>query len=310
MTAKRKNKETEVATAAASPATPLAKEPESKGALVASVSDKPPSPALLDIIAGVIANPEVDVAKIQALLDMKSKEEGDARRLAYNKAMHAAQSEMVPIVTKAWNDATKSYFAKLAHVDNIIRPIYAKHGFSLSFDSLTPPGTSVITMFVDVLHNEGHVERKQLAAEVDDKGPKGTPNKTQPQGVASTTTILQRKLTVFVFNLTFINDDDDGQGGKKVKDKKPEEDDFSRAARAEANAANTVELKKSDGKDKTKVEAAAQMLIDKLKECKVQDGKDRIMGANLPLVRAVSSLGLQITLDAINKHAKVEATNA
>lgn len=192
------------------------------GALVIDDVSSAPVPAVIEpvqnsmmaVIARASTDPRCNTDKMRALLDMQKEITHDERRIAYNTAMWCAQGEMEPIVARVWNESTKSFFAKLAHVDNSIRQIYSKHGFSLSFDSSTDD-KGLLTMFVDVMHKAGHVERKQLAGERDDKGPKGTPNKTSIQGTASSATILQRKLTVMVFNITFIQEDDDGQGGKK-----------------------------------------------------------------------------------------------
>lgn len=169
---------------------------------------------MLAVIEKASTDPRCNIEKMRALLDMQMELVREERRLAYNRAMWEAQGEMEPIVRRSKNESTNSTFAKLEHIDKIVRPIYRAHGFGLSFDSHKEADGS-ITMFVDVMHNEGHQKRHELNAPIDDKGPKGAKNKTEPQGVASTTSILQRKLTVMVFNLTFINEDDDGQGGKK-----------------------------------------------------------------------------------------------
>lgn len=170
---------------------------------------------MLAVIEKASTDPRCNIEKMRALLDMKMEMIREERRLVYNSAMWEAQGEMTPIVAKAWNESTKSFFAKLAHVDNVVRPIIRKFGFSLSFDS-HKEADGTITFFIDIMHTGGHTERRQLNAAVDSMGPKGTPNKTQPQGVKSTATICQRELIVMAFNLSFINEDDDGQGGKKV----------------------------------------------------------------------------------------------
>jgi len=198
----------------------MGKTPEGATVTIIDETSEAPLPApatatrMLAVIEKASTDPRCNIEKMRALLDMQMELVREERRLAYNRAMWEAQGEMEPIVRRSKNESTNSTFAKLEHIDKIVRPIYRKHGFGLSFDSHKEPDGS-ITMFVDVMHNEGHQKRHELNAPVDDKGPKGTKNKTEPQGVASTTSILQRKLTVMVFNLTFINEDDDGQGGKK-----------------------------------------------------------------------------------------------
>lgn len=254
---------------------------------------QPPEPAdrMLAMIERAAFDPRANVEKMRALLDMKMELVRDDRRIAYNIAMWKAQGAMTPIVTKAWNESTKSYFAKLAHVDNIVRPIYRDHGFSLSFDSHKEIDCS-LTMFVDVMHTGGHTERRQLNAGVDDKGPKGTPNKTQPQGVASTTSILQRKLTVMVFNLTFINEDDDGQGGVKAA---PKPDRFKG--------------EKADDQPLA-LPAAAHALQEKLKAAASKEKRGEILMKHIKILQALQDDGQHELVATIRTLAEQEVTNA
>lgn len=174
-----------------------------------------PSAALkmLAVIERAADNPKYNTDKMRALLDMNMELIREEHRISYTRAMRMAQEEMKPVVRKADNKHTKSKYAKLEHIDNLIRPIYTKHGFCLSFDSRKEPDGSH-TVMVDVMHDDGHTSQKQLNANIDDVGPNGTKNKTNPQGVSSTVSILKRQLTAMVFNIVFIDEDDDGQGGK------------------------------------------------------------------------------------------------
>lgn len=247
---------------------------------------------MLAIIDKASTDPRCNIEKMRALLDMKMELIKDDRKQAYINAMVDAQTEMTPIVTKEWNDSTKSFFAKLAHVDYIIRPIYTRHGFSLSFDSAKEADGS-ITMFVDVLHRNGHSERKRFNAEVDDRGPKGTPNKTKPQGAASTGTILQRKLTVMVFNLTFINQDDDGQGGKIDPNK---EDRFRKDG--------------APAKEKLSLEDATNLLEQKLRNEPDKAKRGEILMRHVKVLGALSEAGQTDKEQELRKLAEEVANGA
>lgn len=262
-----------------------------EGATVTIIDEAPeaqlPAPAspasatrMLAVIEKASTDPRCNIDKMRALLDMQMELIREERRLAYNNAMWEAQGEMEPIVRRSKNESTNSTFAKLEHIDKIVRPIYRKYGFGLSFDSHKEADGS-ITMFVDVMHNGGHEKRHELNAPIDDKGPKGTKNKTEPQGVASTTSILQRKLTVMVFNLTFINEDDDGQGGKK--EIKP--DRF-----AGEKTAGDQPQKKVEAPKLSVTEAAAQ-LESKLRNEPDKEKRGEILMKNVKILGALDDEG-------------------
>lgn len=253
--------------------------------MVAVIHDQSPADRMMTLIEKASTDPRCNVEKIRALLDMKMELIREQRRLEYNSAMWEAQGKMTPIVAKAWNDSTKSFFAKLAHVDNIVRPIIREHGFSLSFDS-NKEADGTITFFIDIMHTGGHTERKQINAAIDDKGPKGTPNKTQPQGVKSTATICQRELIVMAFNLSFINEDDDGQGGKKTLD--PNADRFAKtAASSPAPAAD----KGADPKPPLPLNEAAEKLEHKLRNEPDRSKRGAILMKHIKVVGALDEDG-------------------
>lgn len=191
---------------------------------VATIMELPttdnPALAMLRVIDKASTDPRTNVEKMRALLDMQMELVREQRRVEYNNAMRYAQEEMQPVVRKSLNENTKKKYAKLEHVDNAVRPIYTKHGFSLSFNSRREED-GTITMLCDVLHCSGHSERKELNGAKDMTGAKGTANKTDIQGAGSTVSYLRRYLTCMVFNVTLIDEDDDGVGGKVEKGADP-----------------------------------------------------------------------------------------
>jgi hypothetical protein len=71
-------------------------------------------------------------------------------------------------------------------------------------------------VFCDVLHSEGHRERKSLTGSLDTVGPNGSRNKTDIQGLGSSTSYLRRYLTCMIFNVTISNEDRDGNATAKT----------------------------------------------------------------------------------------------
>jgi ERF superfamily protein len=158
----------------------------------------------------LIHNPDIEVNRLREMAELlKWAEERDASK-AFSEAMRLAQEEMRPIVRNAENSQTHSQYATMDAIDEIIRPIYVKHGLSLSFNS---PGFTKegVTISCVVSHTLGHREHYSLQGELDMAGPQGKANKTPIQGLSSSISYLQRILTRMIFNLTFKNADKDGR---------------------------------------------------------------------------------------------------
>ena len=170
------------------------------------------SSELMSFIERAATDPGFDVEKFRALLDLKERADKQAAERAYSIAMRAAQEEMRRVVRDATNADNHSRYARLETVDAAIRPVYVRHGFSLSFDAPITTGPE-ITMACCVRHVDGHTERHSLSGAIDDKGPKGAPTKTAIQGLGSTVSYLRRYLTCMIFNVILTNEDNDGQSG-------------------------------------------------------------------------------------------------
>ena len=96
------------------------------------VEAQTPDP-MLAMIERVALNPDADIAKMRELLAMRREEEDRHREVAFNAAMADAQAEMRPVVTNAYNDQTRSKYAKLEAISKAIDPVVSKHGFGKSF---------------------------------------------------------------------------------------------------------------------------------------------------------------------------------
>jgi hypothetical protein len=165
--------------------------------------------SLLNFVARAVKDPTIDVAKLESLLRMQREIVADDARLQFNRAMSAAQGEMQPVLRNARNDQTNSRYANLEAVDAAIRPIYARHGFCLEFNSEPLDGPNV-RIVCEVSHVGGHSKKYCLEAALDTAGPKGTGNKTPVQGLGSSVSYLRRYLMMMVFNIALTNEDNDG----------------------------------------------------------------------------------------------------
>lgn len=154
---------------------------------------------------------KLDPDSLEKFMAMYERWEDRQAERIYNEAMNACQGEIMPVIRRKWNDQNKCNYVADEDVDEIIRPIYVKHGFSLSLGSDVSPLPDHYRCVCDVRHNGGHKERHVLDGQCDDKGMKGTPNKTGVQGVMSTMTYLKRNLKCLIFNIPIKGQDKDGQ---------------------------------------------------------------------------------------------------
>lgn len=169
--------------------------------------------SMIALIARAAAEPSVDIAKMQALWAMQIQIETRQAARDFADALNRAQAEISPVVRTTENTQTRSFFARLEDVDRAIRPIYVRHGFALSFNTVAPLVEGHIRIECLCSHRGGHTERYGREAPADTLGPKGSAVKTQLHGGASTETFLKRYITCGIFNVVFVGADDDGNKG-------------------------------------------------------------------------------------------------
>ena len=163
----------------------------------------------LDLITRAAADPNVDVAKMQALLDMQERIMGRQAEMEFNTAFSA----MEPKIPRIKKDGLVEYkgskafkFATWEAIDHAIRPILREHGFSLSFQ--TAPAPNGMTVTGTLLHTSGHSRSSSILLAVDTSG-----GKNAIQGTGSTFSYGCRYTTRMLLNIVTDDDDDGRRGG-------------------------------------------------------------------------------------------------
>lgn len=174
------------------------------------------SASLTDVISRAASDPAMDVLKLQALLDMHERLRARESEQQFNAAMADAQSEMRPVATDSNNQQTKSRYASYAALDKVLRPIYSKHGFALSFDTGAAPENSV-DVVCHVSHREGHSRTYHVLMPADGKGPKGNDVMTRTHATGAALSYGARYLVRLIFNVAVGDADDDGNGASPPK---------------------------------------------------------------------------------------------
>ena len=172
------------------------------------------SDSMLSVIERAAMNPDVDVEKMQRLLDMQEHIFDKNAAIAFNKAMMAVQSELKTIAKDRANDQTRSKYTSFEKLHREIVPIYTKHGFALSFGTDDSPLEHHVRIVCDVTHIDGHSKPYKYDLPLDDTGMKGSKNKTGVHASGSTVSYGRRYLTLLIFNVA-TGDDDDGNGASE-----------------------------------------------------------------------------------------------
>jgi hypothetical protein len=182
---------------------------------VAPVSE---AAAFLQIIDRASRDPSVDLDKLQRLLDMRERMQAREAEVAFNAAMTEAQKEMRPVSTDSANTQTKSKYASYAALDRVLRPVYTKHGFALSFNTSPDAPADHVRILCDVT-NCGHTRRYQIDMPADGKGAKGGDVMTKTHAAGSAASYGMRYLLKMIFNVAVGEADDDGNaaGGKPTE---------------------------------------------------------------------------------------------
>lgn len=175
---------------------------------------------IMQVISRAASDPSVDVDKLERLLGMYERIGARDAENAYNDAMNAAQEEMRPIAADANNPQTKSRYASYGALDRALRPIYTKHGFSLSFDTADGAPADHIRVVCRVAHRLGHKEHPHLDMPADGKGAKGGDVMTKTHATGAAITYGKRYLLGMVFNIA-IGDDDDGNAPRSSRQQSP-----------------------------------------------------------------------------------------
>lgn len=172
------------------------------------------SAAIFQIIERAARDPSVDIDKMQRLMEMQEKMQGNRARTAYAAAFAEMQPELPEIPEHGQGHGAITY-ALWEDINDLIKPVLAAHGFGISFRT-GRDGTSV-TVTAVLSHREGHSEQTTMVLPLDTSG-----SKNAVQAVGSSTSYGKRYTASALLNLTTRGEDDDGKrGGGKAIDPTP-----------------------------------------------------------------------------------------
>jgi len=167
------------------------------------------APSIMEVIARAAQDPATDVGKLERLLGMYERITAQKAQQRFNEAMTAVQNETRPIAADANNPQTRSKYASYPALDRVLRPIYTKHGFALSFDTGDGAAENYVKVLCHVSHSDGHNRTYHVDMPADGKGAKGGDVMTRTHAAGAAMTYGQRYLLKLIFNVA-VGEDDDG----------------------------------------------------------------------------------------------------
>lgn len=165
---------------------------------------------VLQVIERAASNPQVDIDKLERLLQMRERMQAQEAKAAYAGALAALQPELPLIREKGAikNNAggVMSRYALWEDVVEAIAPHLSRHGFSLSFRTSSTDKT--VTVIGVLTHAQGHSEDTSLTLPLDTSGAKSL-----VQTFGSSTSYGKRYTAAALLNLRTGEVDDDGRAG-------------------------------------------------------------------------------------------------
>lgn len=185
--------------------------PEIEPGRSVAISDQAPA-SLLNFIAQAVTDPNIDVTKLETLLKMKREVEADEAKREFIAAFGRLSAVLPRIKKDGSIDLGKGKpipFARWEDIDEIIRPLMAAEGFTLSFNS-TPRAETGGGLVVEatLMHRDGHTRTASMALPLDTG-----PGRNNLQAVGSTLSYGKRYTAEMVLNIVRQGADDDGKRG-------------------------------------------------------------------------------------------------
>ena len=162
-----------------------------------------------------------NIDTIERLAKLQREMQDFQAKIDYGIAMKSAQEAIPRIAPDLTNPQTHSKYASYAALDRVIRPVYTRQGFSLSFNTGESSLPDQIRVFCKVRHIGGHEEPFQIDMPNDGKGAKGGDVMTKTHAQAAGASYGMRYLLKMIFNIAIGEEDRDGNGqekGDKIKD--------------------------------------------------------------------------------------------
>lgn len=168
--------------------------------------------AILGVIERASRDPQVDMDKMERLIAMRERLRAIDAETRFNAALAEMQDELPVIEERGKIDIGRGKpqaYALWEDINEAIKPVLARHGFSLTFRTGEAENRVIVTGILR--HRGGHKEETTMKLPVDTSG-----SKNAVQAVGSSTSYGKRYTAAALLNLTSRlaeDKDDDGNAG-------------------------------------------------------------------------------------------------
>lgn len=163
---------------------------------------------MVQVIERLSANADVDVTKIEKLIEFQERIMRHQAKAAFDAAFALMQGELPVIDEKGQikvDDKVRSKYAKYEDIQAAIRPVLQKHGFAIRHRNENMPDGKL--KIVGILsHRDGHSEQDEFLCPADKSG-----GKADIQAIGSTRSYGMRYTTISLLNIETRGLDDDGR---------------------------------------------------------------------------------------------------
>lgn len=173
--------------------------------------------SLLRLIATAAADPRVDIAKMERLLDMQTRVMARAAEVEFNQALARLKAKLPRVMKNGVivlkDGRTRIPYAKYEDIHEAVNPLMLEEGFTVSYSTELVAGSSLLEVRATFRHSGGHQDvGKAYLPLSDDSGAK---NKVQ--GAGSILSYGKRYALCQYLDIVTEGEDDDGmQGGAKA----------------------------------------------------------------------------------------------
>lgn len=187
---------------------------------------------MMDLLS-VALHEKAAIDVIERLTALQREQIDREAKNSFNDAMEAAQNEISNVVPDAKNTETGGKYATFLALNRALRPVYLKHGFSLSFTGAESTKPDEVLIVCDCSHKGGWTKQYMLPMPCDGKGAKGGGVMSKSHATLAATSYGRSGLLKMIFNIAIGEDDPIATNGELA-----EQVEFI------ANACDPAELKK------------------------------------------------------------------
>lgn len=168
------------------------------------------APDIAQLVERIVTNPEADVAKLAAILDVNERILNRNAKAAFDEAFSRMWPELPEVdergAIRNKDGSIKSRYAKYEDIQAAVRPILKQYGFALRHRTEFPADKPGIIRIVGILSGHGHSEESIFEAPPDKND-----YRTAIQDQGSTISYGKRYTTEDLLNIITRGVDNDGQ---------------------------------------------------------------------------------------------------